>query len=194
MSNAFFNSLDPQTAHSIAQLSHLMYELRETRKEILDSYDCDDESELLDAIRAERVPVHPGYAFYLSARILEQARKDTRRALMPQPDDAPPHCLHPALAEHVTEHFGSELAQPVELLRDALHIVLANGTDIIARFAADDAWSIEWQHADTVERLDTAPRADRSHPYPRPSGSIEEVLDTMLRTLIADPGILNKTT
>lgn len=194
MSNAFFDHLEPETAHTIAQLSRVMYDLRESRKQVLAEYDCADEAELLDAIRFRRIPPHPGYALYLSARILEQAREDARRALTPQPDDGPPNCLHPALLDHVEQRFGQLLAQPVELLRDAIRIVLANGVDVTARFAADAAWSIEWQQAERTGRLDTAPDGTSPHPLASQPGGAEAVLESVLEALLDDPGGLGGTT
>lgn len=76
-----FQGLDPDAATAIAQLSRLMYELRENRKLVLSPYGVDDEEALLAAILAGTVAEHPGYEHYLSARTLGDTHALVRREL-----------------------------------------------------------------------------------------------------------------
>lgn len=159
MSNAFFKNLDPDTAQDVEQLSSAIYTLRESRKRVLAETGCEDESALLAAIRSGAIAEHPGYELYLAVRVMDQAREDARLALRPQTGARPANCLHAALCESVQEAFSSRLATPVQLMQDALRFGLDNGLEVTARFASDDAWSVEWRDGDTTARIDTAPDA-----------------------------------
>lgn len=157
MSTSFFDCLDHETAKDVEMLSRAIYELRESRKRVLAETGHDDETALLDAIRDGAVAEHPGYELYLAARVMDQAREDARMALRPEPDERPAHCLHAALCDTLEQKFVGQLAGPVELLQDALRFALDGGLEVTARFAADDAWSIEWREGDALARIDTAP-------------------------------------
>lgn len=77
----FFDNLELTDAQQLEQLSRLVYELRENRNAILQSHSADDEIALLEHIYTGRVPEHPAYEHYLSARILADTR-DTVRVMM----------------------------------------------------------------------------------------------------------------
>ncbi|SMF01361.1 hypothetical protein [Pseudogulbenkiania subflava] len=68
----FFRDVDTPLADEIDGLSKLMYQLRESRREILTRYAVDSEEALLDAIHGARLAEHPAYDDYLSARQLQQ--------------------------------------------------------------------------------------------------------------------------
>lgn len=82
----FFESLDPEEAAEIEQLSRLIWELRENRNAVLKLYDADDEDALLKIIQAGTVDEHPAYEHYLAARVLtntcETVRTLVRERLM----------------------------------------------------------------------------------------------------------------
>ncbi len=167
MSTSFFDCLDYETAKDVEMLSRAIYELRESRKRVLAETGHEDEAALLDAIREGVVAEHPGYELYLAARVMDQAREDARMALRPEPDERPAHCLHAALCDALEQKFAGRLGGPIELLQDALRFVLESGLEVTARFAADDAWSIEWRNGDALARIDTAPtNANEGHGTP----------------------------
>lgn len=68
----FFRDVDPSRAQQIDGLSKLMYELRESHRQILARYAVNSEDALLDAIRTARLAEHPAYDDYLSAMQLQQ--------------------------------------------------------------------------------------------------------------------------
>lgn len=78
---SFFDTVDPEIAAELEQLSRLMYELRDNHNTVLASYRADDATALLARIQAGKVDEHPGYEHYLSARILD-ATRETVRALL----------------------------------------------------------------------------------------------------------------
>lgn len=78
---SFFDTVDPEIAAELEQLSRLMYELRENHNAVLASYRADDATALLARIEAGEVDEHPGYEHYLSARILDATRETVRTML-----------------------------------------------------------------------------------------------------------------
>lgn len=78
---SFFETVDPEIAAELEQLSRLMYELRENHNAVLASYRADDATALLARIEAGEVDEHPGYEHYLSARILDTTRETVRAML-----------------------------------------------------------------------------------------------------------------
>lgn len=74
----FFRDVDAELALQVDALSKLMYELRDSRRQILARYAVDDEGTLLDAIRQQRLTEHPAYEDYLSARQLQQHYQQAR--------------------------------------------------------------------------------------------------------------------
>ena len=217
MSQAFFDRMAPEAAREINQLSRTIFELRESRKRILDTYAMVDENALLSAIEHDRINEHPGYEHYLSARILADAHQDARRQLMPGGRETPPATLHLAFVASVGARFGEHLAEPVTLLQDAMRIVLDNGATLTVRIAAADAFSLEWAYDDRNYRIDTAPRHDTSRtangddsespthgkpgcahvhvpggavlsdPYGLPLGDAEATLFDFIEKVLADP-------
>lgn len=156
MSQAFFSVLAPDTAKDVEMLSRAIYELRESRKQVLAETGHEDEASLLAAIRSEQLAAHPAYELYLAACVMEQARQDARLALQPSPEERPAHCLHPALGEHIALSLAEHLTTAPQIMKDALRLSLANGFELTARFAADDEWSVEWQRNGTTAGMSTA--------------------------------------
>lgn len=74
----FFRDVDAELALQVDALSQLMYQLRDSRRQILARYAVDDEGTLLDAIRQQRLTEHPAYEDYLSARQLQQHYQQAR--------------------------------------------------------------------------------------------------------------------
>ncbi|NMG75042.1 hypothetical protein [Aromatoleum diolicum] len=74
----FFDNIELTDAQQLEQLSRLIFELRENRNDILKSYGVTDEIELLEQIYSTKVPEHPSYEHYLSARILCDTRETVR--------------------------------------------------------------------------------------------------------------------
>lgn len=74
----FFNNIELTDAQELEQLSRLTFELRENRNDILKSYGVADEIELLEQIYTTKIPEHPSYEHYLSARILGDTRETVR--------------------------------------------------------------------------------------------------------------------
>lgn len=74
----FFRDVDAELALQVDALSKLMYELRDSRRQILARYAVDDEGTLLDAIRQHSLTEHPAYEDYLSARQLQQHYQQAR--------------------------------------------------------------------------------------------------------------------
>lgn len=77
----FYDNLPEDTAQQIEALSRLSFYLRENRKSLLDQYQLEDESVLLDKIRCGDLPEHPAYEHYLSASILLAEREAVRQQL-----------------------------------------------------------------------------------------------------------------
>lgn len=77
----FFDNLPIDAATEIEQLSRLIYELREHRKNVLGAGGAADESALLERIGRAELPEHPAYEQYLAARILGELH-DTARAML----------------------------------------------------------------------------------------------------------------
>lgn len=157
MSTSFFDCLDYDTAKDVELLSRAIYELRESRKRVLAETGYEDETSLFNAIREGAIAEHPAYELLLAARVMDQAREDARMALRPEPGERPAHCLHAALCATLEEKFAERITAPVELLQDALRFMLDSGHEVTARFAADDAFSIEWREGDAISRIDSAP-------------------------------------
>lgn len=67
--------------------------------------------------------------------------------------------LHFELATVVETAFPKQLEAPLEQKQDALIIRLKNGVVLTVHYAADDAYSLHWNHdASGLEaRIDTAP-------------------------------------
>ena len=74
----FFDNIQPELAVELEQLSKLVYELRENRNVILNTYNVSDEQVLLENICTGKVDEHPAYEHYLAARILAETREIIR--------------------------------------------------------------------------------------------------------------------
>lgn len=77
----FYRSMRLDAAQQLEQLSRLAFELRESRKQLLQRYAVDSEDALLELIRAGAVAEHPGYDHYLGACVLERAWDAVRSQL-----------------------------------------------------------------------------------------------------------------
>ena len=80
MSN-FFDKLSLEAAEQVEQLSRLVFELRENRKQLLQQHGVDNEDALLDLVCSSAVAEHPGYDHYLGARVLAATREAIRSQL-----------------------------------------------------------------------------------------------------------------
>lgn len=65
--------------------------------------------------------------------------------------------LHLELGAMVEQVFGKQLDSPVEQKQDALIVRLKNGVTLTVRYAAPDAYSMQWTHGDAGAGIDTAP-------------------------------------
>ncbi|MDP3872552.1 MAG: hypothetical protein Q8Q80_07805 [Methyloversatilis sp.] len=71
--------LEPDDSLRLQQLSRLMYETREHRRDVLAAAGAGDEEALLQAILDRRMDEHPAYEHYLAARVLNQAHDSARQ-------------------------------------------------------------------------------------------------------------------
>ncbi len=172
--NSFFDHLDPDTADEVQRLSRLAYELREHRRQVLAAAGAADEDALLARIRSGELAEHPAYEHYLAARILG-ATQVAARAAMSERLRSTGHAdaakaggeegcvegeagaFHLQLAAELAAHYGPRLTAGPELRQDALHLSLDNGITIEIRYAATDAYALEWTAAGARWRIDTAP-------------------------------------
>lgn len=69
---SFYEGLQQSDAELIESLSRASYEVRESRKALLEQYSVSEEDVLLKRITAGVIPEHPAYEHYLSASILAQ--------------------------------------------------------------------------------------------------------------------------
>lgn len=77
----YFEGLDHDDAELIESLSRVTYVLRENRKLLLEQHGVEDELALLGKITDGKIPEHPAYEHYLSARILAATRNAIRDEL-----------------------------------------------------------------------------------------------------------------
>lgn len=61
------------------------------------------------------------------------------------------------LSQRLEEHYGPQLASPVEPHLDALTVHLFNGVTLEARIAAPNAYAFTWTWGEALLRIDTAP-------------------------------------
>lgn len=157
----FYARLPFETATRMEQLSRLMYELRENRRQLLAQYAVADEDALLQDIGAGRVAEHPAYEHYLGARTLHQAHAAVRgelRGLLAAAGEAPrPQTLHIDLKHDIERHYAAQLSAPIQLAQDALVLRLANGTALEIRYVDRAAYAFNWQWGEARLRIDTAP-------------------------------------
>lgn len=154
------DALDTENLQNLyAQTS---YRLRESRKEILKSYQVGCEAALLEKIRRGELPQHPAYEHYLSALILEQGRLQIRAELLAQlstgnSDAVPAISLHLILKEHIESAYADRLAEPIRLAQDALLLSFDTGLMVEVRYFSTEEYSINWRWEEAELRIDTAP-------------------------------------
>ncbi len=111
--------------------------------------------------------------------------------------------LHLELGELIQDHFADNLADAPEQKQDVLIVRLANGVTLDIRYAAPDAYSLRWTHADREAGIDTAPLhpdlatfpnhlhdADgtlRADPLTRTDATPEDNVRRLIRALIDNP-------
>lgn len=168
MENVFYNGLRPDDAFAAEKTARLIFELRENRSALLRAHGVDDEARLLDAMRAARLPEHPIYECYLSARILERTRQMLRHALAAHlatcsgaqaslAHDVPaPVITPPQLRDALQALIGPRLAA-INVNQDALGLRLDNGTAVELRLLSADEYSFAWEWGTARLRIDTAP-------------------------------------
>ncbi len=200
MSN-FYQDMPPQLSIGLQQLSKLMYDTREARKQLLEHYGVTDEAALLASIAAGEHAAQPAYDDYLSARLLHQTSQAARAhmaQLAGQPDAATPAPLHLQLAEQVQQHFANQLDSAPALLQNALQLVFDNGVEMEIRYADTDHYALIWSWGEGVLRIDTAPgmkgsrlvREDGSvctAPLTTPGAEPWANLQAVLVAVLADP-------
>lgn len=69
---SFYEGFQQSDAELIESLSRASYEMRESRKVLLERYSVTEENALLERIVTGDVPEHPAYEHYLSASILAE--------------------------------------------------------------------------------------------------------------------------
>ncbi|HWV05831.1 hypothetical protein [Ralstonia sp.] len=77
----YFANLPPDDAVQMEQLSRLSYELRESRRKLLEPYGVNDEGDLLVRIATADLPEHPAYEHYLGSLALATAKQDVTAEL-----------------------------------------------------------------------------------------------------------------
>jgi hypothetical protein len=155
-----------------ALFSETNYQLRESRKAVLQRYAVGSEAEMLTKIRQGSIAEHPAYELYLSALILEQTRMQIRAEMLAQLAHAPEAeipCIsvHWGLKEKLQSHYVSRLAEPVELAQDALMLSFDTGLRVEARYFSAQEYSIMWRWRGAELRIDTAPIHPDHKTFPR---------------------------
>lgn len=155
-----------------ALFSETNYQLRESRKAVLQRYAVGSEAELLTKIRQASVAEHPAYELYLSALILEQTRMQIRAEMLAQLTHAPEAeiptlSVHWGLKEKLESHYALRLAEPVRLAQDALMLSFDIGLSVEVRYFSPQEYSIEWRWRDAKLRIDTAPAHPDHATFPR---------------------------
>ena len=155
-----------------ALFSETNYQLRESRKAVLQRYAVGSEAELLAKIRHTSVAEHPAYELYLSALILEQTRMQIRAEMLAQLAHAPEAelpCIsvHWGLKEKLQSHYALRLAAPVRLAQDALMLSFDTGLSVEVRYFSPQEYSIMWRWRDAEMRIDTAPTHPGHATFPR---------------------------
>ena len=155
-----------------ALFSETNYQLRESRKAVLQRYAVGSEAELLTKIRHASVAEHPAYELYLSALILEQTRMQIRAEMLAQLAHAPEAQLpsisvHWGLEDKLQSHYALRLAEPVRLAQDALMLSFDTGLSVEVRYFSAQEYSIMWRWRDAELRIDTAPTHPDCTTFPR---------------------------
>ncbi len=77
----FYENLAPEDVVILDSLSRLLIELRESRAALLEHHGVDDDTALLQKIRAGEIAEHPAYEAYLGAKLMASTREAVRREL-----------------------------------------------------------------------------------------------------------------
>ncbi len=182
------DALDTENMQNLyAQTS---YRLRESRKEILKSYQVGGEADLLEKIRNGELPEHPAYEHYLSALILEQSRMQIRAELLAHlgsgdSSEAPAISQHLILKDHIESAYAERLTEPVRLAQDALLLSFDTGLMMEVRYFSPEEYSINWSWGDAELRIDTAPVHAENRPLSHHRHSAEALV---LADNITQPG------
>lgn len=78
---AFYENLSTEDVARLDALARLLLELRESRRLLLARHGVDEETTLLERIRAREVPEHPAYEDYLGVRTIAAMRESIRAEL-----------------------------------------------------------------------------------------------------------------
>lgn len=171
MESGFFKNVPYEDAQAIEQASRLIFELRENRAALLRSCSVDDESELLAGIAEARLPEHPNYEHYLSARILDATREALRRDLAAHlaanhgarpltgagEVAAPPPMTPPELKECLQALYAEHLDGEILVAQDAVSLRLDNGVALELRVLSANEYAFGWLWGEAALCIDTAP-------------------------------------
>lgn len=111
--------------------------------------------------------------------------------------------LHLELGSMVEQGFGTQLGSPIEQKQDALIVRLKNGVTLTVRYAAPDAYSLQWTYGDAEAGIDTAPLHHglasfpnhfhdasgcvAADPITHPGAAPGDNLSRLIRALLDDP-------
>lgn len=170
------------------------YQLRESRKSLLQRYEVDSEEALLERIVSGAVDTHPAYEHYLSARIIEQTRDQVRAELAAHiaagaQAELPTLSAHLNFKNQLEALYAARLAEPVRMAQDALLLSFDNGLLLEVRYFSRQEHSIIWCWGEAERRLDTAPGT------PAAAAAVAATADgdpwqhfaAVLESLLADP-------
>lgn len=149
-------TLDTETLQAL--FAKTSYQLRESRKAVLQRYAVDSEAALLERIRQGELDPHPAYEHYLSALIIEQNRAQIRAEMaahMAQDADLPLISVHLLFRDKLETHYASRLAEPVRMAQDALLLSFDTGLMLEVRYCNRREYSIMWCLGELERRLDT---------------------------------------
>jgi hypothetical protein len=151
-------TLDTETLQAL--FAKTSYQLRESRKALLQRYAADSEAALLERIWQGDVEPHPAYEHYLSALIIEQNREQIRAEMaahMAQAADLPLISVHLLIRDKLENHYAARLAEPVRMAQDALLLSFDTGLMLEVRYFSRREYSIMWCLGELEGRLDTGP-------------------------------------
>lgn len=184
-------TLDTETLQAL--FAKTSYQLRESRKALLQRYAAGSEAALLELIRQGEVAPHPAYEHYLSALIIEQNREQIRAEMaahMAQDADLPLISVHLLLRDKLENYYAARLAEPVRMAQDALLLSFDTGLMLEVRYFSRREYSIMWCLGELEGRLDTAPQSgagagDGDDCWLHFSRLLEQLLDDPLRAFQA---------
>ena len=150
-------TLDTETLQAL--FAKTSYQLRESRKAVLQRYAVDSEAALLERIRQGELAPHPAYEHYLSALIIEQNRAQIRAEMaahLVPGADLPLISVHLLFRDKLETHYAARLAEPVRMAQDALLLSFDTGLMLEVRYCNRREYSIMWCLGELERRLDTA--------------------------------------